>query len=165
METRLPWLFQDLGFRVTNHAYSYKHMGDSIAELQSDALRIRFIRDRSTIQVEVASLSDPERWMELGFLYANTGYRPEPQVEGWAWFFRDHLSELTDALGTAFAQTRKQFERKQQESLEILARHTPSVTLIVRLRRFRATPSGMILMGPFGWIIAAGLIAFLLLTR
>ena len=43
-------------------------MGDSVAELQSDSLRIRFIRDKSRIHVELASLSEPERWLELGFL-------------------------------------------------------------------------------------------------
>lgn len=84
LENRVPWLFQELGFRVTDHDYSYRQMGSSIAELQSDSLRIRFIRDRSVIQVELASHSEPERWLELGFLwYALTGHRPEPELEGW----------------------------------------------------------------------------------
>ncbi len=102
LEARIPWLFQSLDFHVTCQDYSPKHLGDSVAELQSGKLRLRFTRDRGTIQLEVASLSEPNRWMELGFLwYTITGYRPEPQLEGCAWFFREHLSELTDALGAA----------------------------------------------------------------
>jgi hypothetical protein len=165
LENRVPWLFQDLGFRVTHHDYSDRHMGDSVAELQSDSLRIRFIRDKSRIQVELASLSEPERWLELGFLwYALTGHRPEPELEGLAWFLRDHLSELQDALGPGFSQTKQQFERGRKEVAKFL-RYRPPVTLVGRLRHFKATPLGMLLMGPIGWIVAAGLGALVFLTR
>src|SRR6266403_166307 len=96
---RFPWLF-DLGFRITEHDYSYNHMGSSFAELESDSLRVRFINDRGSIGVKVASLSEPERWMELGFLWLSlTGDRPSPELDGWAWFLRDHLPQLADALG------------------------------------------------------------------
>jgi hypothetical protein len=131
LENRVPWLFQDLGFRVTHHDYSDRHMGDSVAELQSDSLRIRFIRDKSRIQVELASLSEPERWLELGFLwYALTGHRPEPELEGLAWFLRDHLSALQDALGPGFSQTKQQFraraKRKQRNSYAFRSGGHPS---------------------------------------
>ena len=166
LENRVPWLFQDLGFRVTYHDYSDTHMGDSVAELQSDSLRIRFIRDKSRIYVELAALSEPERWLELGFLwYALTGVRPEPELEGLAWFLRDHFSELEDALGPKFPHTKDQFARRQEEKSEILARYLPRVTLAGRLRHFKATPLGMLVMGPLGWIVAAGLGAAVFLTR
>jgi hypothetical protein len=166
LEKRMPWLFQDLGFRVIYHDYSYKDFGNSVAVLKSDVLLVRFVRDRSRIEVEVASLSEPERWMELGFLwYAITGYRPEPELEGWAWFFRDHLAELEDALGPGFSQTKQQFDRRQEESREILRRHMPRVTPVGRLRRFKATPLGAMLMGPLGWIVAVSLVAFKFLSQ
>jgi hypothetical protein len=166
LQNRLPWLFHDLGLRITHHEYSHKQMGNSVVELESDSLRIRFIRDRSRIQVELASLSEPERWMDLGFLwYTLTGYRPEPELEGWAWFVRDHLGELADALGPKLSQTKQQFERKQEESREILARYRPRLTPAGRIRHFKATPLGMMVMGPLGWIVAGGLIVLVLFTR
>jgi hypothetical protein len=59
---------------------------------------------------------------KLGFLwYAIRGYRPEPQLEGWAWFLREHLSELEEALGPAFAETKRQFEQKHEESREMFS--------------------------------------------
>jgi len=166
LENRVPWLFQELGFRVTHHDYSYQQMGNSVAELQSDSLRIRFIRDRSIIQVELASLSEPEKWLERGFLwYALTGHRPEPELEGWAWFLRDHVSELVEALGPEFPQTKQQVDRRREESRKSLARYVPPVTVVSRLRHFKATPLGMMVMGPFGWIIATVMVALVFLTR
>jgi hypothetical protein len=166
LENRMPWLFEDLGFRVAYHDYSDQHMGDSVAELESPSFRVRFIRDKSRIQVEFASLSEPERWLELGFLWnALTGHRPEPELEGLAWFLRDHISELEDALGPGFSQTTQQFERSRIENSEILARYRPAVTLAGRLRHFRASPLGMLVMGPLGWIVAVGLGASVVLTR
>jgi hypothetical protein len=94
---------------VSGHDFSYMRMGNSFAVLQSDALWVRFSRDRSFIQVDVASPSEPGAWMELAFLWsAMTGYRPEPALDGWASFLRDHLPELSDALGAGFPQTKQQ---------------------------------------------------------
>ncbi len=161
LEKRLPWLFQDLGFRVVHHDYSPKQMGDSVAELQSDTLRIRFIRDRGIFVVKLSPPGEPPQWMEAGFLWnALTGNRPEPELEGWAWFIRDHLPELTKALGPQLPDTREKYDRRQEESRKILARYIPPVTLLGRLRQFKATPWGMIFMGPLGWIVTAGLLGF-----
>jgi hypothetical protein len=166
LQNRLPWLFEELKFRVAYQNYDPKHMGQSVVELNSDSLRVRFIRGTLGIGVEVASLSEPEQWFELGFLwYALTGDRPEPYLDGWAWFVRDHLVELADALGPKYPQTKQEFQRKEQESREILARHVPRQTAGGRLRRFKATAPGMIVMGPVGWIIAAALIVWNTLIR
>jgi hypothetical protein len=116
------------------------------------------------IEVEVASLSNPGSAMELGSLwYAITGHRPEHELEGWAWFLREHLSEFEPALGPAFAETKRQFDQKQQESRELLLRYVPPSNLASRLRKFKRTPPGMVLMGLVGWIIAALLLVFILI--
>ena len=65
---RLPWLFEELGFRTTFHDYSYKAMGSSAVELESASLRVRFTNDRGRVALEVASLAEHDRWMELGYL-------------------------------------------------------------------------------------------------
>jgi hypothetical protein len=113
---RLPWLFQELGFRIVDHGYSHKAMGSSMVELESDTLRVRFNNDRGGISVDVASLAEPEHWMELGFLWkALKDVRPNPALEGWAWFIREHLAELVDALGPGFHDTKRAWDRQLEE--------------------------------------------------
>jgi hypothetical protein len=108
LTSRFPWLFDDLGFRISEHDYSYKAMGSSFAVLESGSLRVKFVNERGVIGVEVASLLEPERWMELGFLWLSlTGERPSPELEGWVWFRRDHLSEIAEALGPTFRRQRQ----------------------------------------------------------
>jgi hypothetical protein len=86
-------------------------------------------------------------------------------LDDWAWFIRDHKSELAEALGPNFHSTKQKFEEKSEESREIAARPMPKLTVAGRLRHFRATAPGMIVMGPLGWIVAAGLVAFNILAR
>jgi len=57
LTNRLPWLFDDLGFRIGEHNYSYKQMGSSFAVLESSSLRVKFVNERGSIGVEVVSLS------------------------------------------------------------------------------------------------------------
>jgi len=98
-------------------------------------------------------------------LVRTQGTAPRTGIGGWAWFLRDHLAELVDALGPEFPHTKQQFERRLEESREILARYVPPVTLVSRLRHFKATPLGTMVMGPFGWIIATVMVALVFLTR
>jgi len=162
VQIRLPWLFDDLGFRVTYHDYSPKAFGDSIVELQSDALRLRFVRDRSIIQAEIASLSEPERWMDLGFLwYALTKDRPEPALDGWGLFVRDHLGALAEALGPNYPHTKEQFELRQRESREAFDSYRRRIAPS-RVSRFRTVLSAVIWR--LGWIIA-GILFVMFISR
>src|SRR5580704_17838416 len=116
VQTRFPWLQEDLGFRVTRYDYSARAFGNSTVELQSESLRIRFMRERG-ISVQVASLAEPEQWMELGFLwYSLTDNRPEPELDGWAGFVQEHLAELVDALGPGYPQTRQAYQKAEERS-------------------------------------------------
>ncbi len=148
VQTRFPWLQEDLGFRITRYDYSPRAFGNSTVELQSGSLRIRFTRERG-ISVQVASLAEPEQWMELGFLwYSLTGTQPEPELDGWGWFLRDHLPQLVDALGPGYPQTKQAFAQAEQKSREILAHQ------IEQIKRSRQ----MTWTGPFRWSIAGALI-------
>jgi hypothetical protein len=69
LQKRLPWLFEELKFRIAYHDDDPKHMGHSVVELNSDSLRVKFVRGMWGIGVEVASLSEPGHWFELGFLW------------------------------------------------------------------------------------------------
>jgi hypothetical protein len=158
---RLPWLFDDLRFRVAYEEYYPKSFGDALLALQSDSLRLRFVRDRTRLEVELASISEPDLWLNLRFLWFTlTGDLPDPELEGWAWFFREHAAELTEALGPKFPQTKEEFERKQRERIADSQNSHPPLTLHGRISRFGATPLGMISLGPLGWMVAAALIVW-----
>jgi hypothetical protein len=163
VNARLPWLAQNFGFRITNHDYSYKHMGDSFVDLRSDSVHLRFVRDRSSIGLRLASPKEPERWFEAGFLwFALTGVRPDPELEGWAWFFREHAESFAEALGPRFEETKGLYNVREKESVETLKRHLPPRTLVARLLRLRSTPLvGSLLMGPIGWVVAIALLVWL----
>jgi len=127
LTNRLPWLFDDLGFRIGEHNYSYKQMGSWFAVLESSSFRVKFVNERGSIGVEVASLSEPERWMELGFLWLSlTGDRPNPQLEGWAWFLRDHVAQIAEALGPNFEKIRAAFDQREREGKESAERYISS---------------------------------------
>ncbi len=160
--SRLPWLFQDFGFRITYHDYSYKEMGNSVVELQSDSLRLRFVRNMGPVSVDVASLSEPERWLELRSFWAIIfGDGPDPELEGWGWFVRDHFAQLMDILGPKFPQAIQQYDQRKGEIREILASKRPRRTLGYRILALQHTsPVGALLMGPFGWVIATALIVW-----
>jgi hypothetical protein len=155
---RFPWLF-DLGFRITEHDYSYKAMGSSFAVLESDSFLMRFTNDRGSISVEVAALSEPERWMDLGVLWQSlTGDTPSPQLDGWAGFVRDHAAQLAEALGPGLEKTRLAFDKRQREREEIQTRYRSELRQNARARRYRK-----FLKGPMGWIAAACLLIWVLL--
>ena len=127
VERRLPWLLNELGFRITEGTYDYKAMGASLV-LESETMRLRFVRDRGPIYAEVASKADPERWFELGDLWRVLhGERPEPHLEAWAMFFRDHLGEFAQALGPKLGETLAVYESARQEREEALKRHQERV--------------------------------------
>lgn len=162
---RLPWLVQDFGCRITNHDYSYKHMGDSFVELESDSIHLKFVRDRSSISLSVASPSEPQRWFDAGFLWMTlTGNRPDPELEGWGWFFREHSDAFVQALGPRFDETKALYEEKEEEGRQIMMRHLPPRTLVARLLGLRSTPLvGSLLMGPVGWLVALAILVWVIL--
>jgi hypothetical protein len=155
LQDRAAWLFEDLGFRITYHDYSYKAMGSSVAELENGSLRVKFVNDRGSIGVEVASLQEPDRWISVSNVwYALTKDRPTPQLEGWAWFLREHLQELSDAMGPKYQHTRQELERVEQESRETLARYFPE-----KYGRHRIWfAAHRIWVGPLGWLVATTIV-------
>lgn len=166
LDRKAPWLVGEFGFQVVYEDYSSEHFGNSIVQLRSDALCVKFVRDRSRIEVHVASVENPEKWMELGFLwYAVTEDRPEPELEGWAWFVRDHLKELAEALGPDFERTKQRFAAKQNASREALEQYKASLRTSIETRPFKTRWLGRFVRGPLGWIIAGGLLAFEVLIR
>jgi hypothetical protein len=70
------------------------------------------------------------------------------------WFFRDHIKQLSEALGPKFSDTKREFEKKQQKSRETVERCFPQLSRSGRIQR----QAQRVLMGPAGWLVAAVLI-------
>jgi len=53
LTTRFPLLFDDLGFRIAEHDFSYGAMAASRAVIESDVLRVRFENDRGGVRLPI----------------------------------------------------------------------------------------------------------------
>lgn len=114
-----PWLFEELGFAVV-YDYSSKSFGDSLVILKSPMLRVRFARDRGQVLAAVGSPADPEKWWPVTFvLEAIRGKLPEPNFELYAVAssLRDNLSDLVEAMGPKYSETKSELERRGAERL------------------------------------------------
>jgi hypothetical protein len=121
---RLPWLFSEYGFRITNYSYDPRAFGNCIVILESGTLRLRFIRDRGFGTAELAAQTDPEKWYELGFLLlALQGERPDIGFEGTAALLKSNWAALLDALGPKLPETKQEYERREEESRKALERY------------------------------------------
>src|SRR5262249_41146818 len=107
---RAPWMFTEYGFKFLEADYSYRHFGDSTAYLRSDRLRIRFLRDRGQVFVELGSRSEPRAWYNLLTLFRaihghenDLTYDLEPLLQ----ILRDDLPALIEALGPELEKTKR----------------------------------------------------------
>jgi hypothetical protein len=121
MKIALPWLFREMGFRVTSQGYYYKLMGSAVVDLDSGSipLRLRFVCDQLSVVAQVAPVSGSEWANVYRVLEAINGELPEsaPSLEAQAVLFRDHLSELEEAMGPRWPETMQELERLHQVRL------------------------------------------------
>jgi len=142
IQERLPWLFSEHGFKIID--YSYDRTGSCQVILESEQLRISFVRDRSFSQAYLAARSDPTKSYELGFLMlALKGERPDIGFEGNAALLKDNWALLVSALGPKLAQTKTEYERRERESEQALER---SQSRLRPAPRALATKAGRILL-------------------
>jgi hypothetical protein len=121
VQERLPWLFSEYGFKIID--YSYDRTGNCSVSLQSEHLRLVFTRDRGFGGATLAVLADPEKSYELGFLLlAIQGERPDVGFEGTAGLLKANWLTLVEALGPKLAETKVEYERREQVSREIFER-------------------------------------------
>lgn len=122
MTEKLPWLFADLQFRVVGDSYDPRTFGDCLVTLESDVIRLRFVKDRGQILIELRPLSEPSRWWNAVYiLEAIRGERPVPHfdLEGAASMLRDNFPALVSALGPgSLEETRREIERHGKERVE-----------------------------------------------
>jgi len=63
---QLPWLFEELGFRVVEDHFDPKSFGNSFVTLGSPGLQVRFVRDRGQISAEVCVTLRARKVVESG---------------------------------------------------------------------------------------------------
>lgn len=122
---QLPWLFQELGFRVVEDDFDPKSFGNSFVTLESSGLRVRFARDRGQVSAEVASRSDPGTWWNLEHvceLIVGRTVEIGFELSAVAALLRKHVSALADYLGPKFTQTKRELERGAEERKQALLR-------------------------------------------
>lgn len=121
------WLFQELKCKVVEESYSPKEFGDSVVTLESQSLRIRFVRDRGQIFITVASPIDPNTWWNLEDIcefILHKKARPEFDLQSVSSLLRNNCAALINSLGLNLEETRpeltKQVEQKEREALRRL---------------------------------------------
>jgi hypothetical protein len=62
------------GFKIVEETYYEKHFGDCIVDLESDKFRIRVTKDRSQIFIYIASLTESDKWYDLGIVLEIIGH-------------------------------------------------------------------------------------------
>jgi hypothetical protein len=120
---RLPWLFEDLGFQITYSDYSPAQFGDSTVILDSDSLRLRFVRDRSQVMLHLAARSEPEEWFGLHSLYEvihNESIKPRYTLNAIGDLLKQEFPALVEALGAKLFETQKKVEQRRNERLKTL---------------------------------------------
>jgi len=155
---RLPWLFSDYGFKIVDSSYSARSFGDCVVTLESESLRLRFVRDRGFCIAQLASRADPEKLHDLGFLLlAIQGERPDIGFEGTAFLIKDNWPAIIEALGPKLAETKNEYERREEESKEALERWQKPIKLTLRgrINMMKRTAVGRVLFLLFRWIEVA----------
>ncbi|MBS1912771.1 MAG: hypothetical protein JST22_12355 [Bacteroidetes bacterium] len=125
---RLPWLFQEFGFRVVKERFDPEIFGNSYVTLESRSLRVRFVRDRGQIFADVASLSEPEAWWHMEHvcqLVVGRNVESGFGLSELAALLRDNYSALADYLGPKFAETKRELTRRAEERKQAILRRFP----------------------------------------
>lgn len=120
---RLPWLFEDLGFRITYSEYDPASFGNSLVILDSDRIRLRFVRDRSQVMLDVAANSEPEKWFGLHSLYEvihNESIKPRFTLNAVGELLKQEFTALVAALGPKLLETQKELKRRRSERFRTL---------------------------------------------
>lgn len=122
---KFPWLFDEFGFKITYQDFSPKYFGNSVVELLSDTLMIRFICDRGQYWIDVRLISAPEKWCPMIFVLEAAGIpcsEPNFDLDVAAARFREHYLTLVAAMGANLEETRRELNRLAEQRMQALRR-------------------------------------------
>lgn len=118
---KLSWLVANFGFELSQSTYDPRNFGESLVQLESENLRLRFTRGRDRLELELASPRSEDEWFDFRrVLQAIHGTAPDLTLNGIGPLLQENLQELTVAFGPRFPETRIELERLQQEARDTL---------------------------------------------
>lgn len=109
----LPFLFSEGGFHIVSTDAS-PWFGDGSVVMSSSHVRLRFVRERGTLSLEIGPSDDKEAWWDLALvLEVITGGSPtfDITLQGIGAQLRQNLAVLNTALGQDLRKTRQEIER------------------------------------------------------
>jgi hypothetical protein len=100
----LGFLWDGARYRITGSEVSTSNGGDALLLVESDELRLRFVRDRGQLFLDFQpSFSSPDReWFSIDLVRRlQTGHREESAEldGGYASFLQEHLQEIEHQFG------------------------------------------------------------------
>jgi hypothetical protein len=156
VQERLPWLFSEYGFKIVDYSYDARSFGNCIVILESESLRLRFVRDRGFTCAEIIARADPEKSYALDFFLPTIrGERPDIGFEGTAFLLKENWPAIVEALGPKLAETKQDYERREQqgrEAFERLQRRYIKLTLRGRINKMKRTIFGRVLFLFLRWM-------------
>ena len=117
--SELPWLCRDLGFTMTYDSYEPKSFGDCLVILASERLRLRLVKDRGQILMDVATPAQPEAWHNLFFVLEALGREVTPAFDlgTVGSLLKGNYDEILVALGPKLTETERELARLTQERM------------------------------------------------
>ena len=112
---KLPWLLNELGFRIVQDSYDPKVFGNCVVVLNGAWVRLRLVRDRGQILAYLTVPGKIDTWWDMDFLLeAIYGRMPEPEFELTAVGkrLRENFPALVEALGPKLEETKQELDRR-----------------------------------------------------
>ena len=98
--------FEKYGFKIVEQEYYPSDFGNAYVTFEDD-LRLRVLRDRGQIFVEVSPLENPDDWYDLRVVLEFLGEPVDMQRS----MEEEGLKELRDKLETMYARMRSLFDK------------------------------------------------------
>jgi hypothetical protein len=103
-------LLEGLGFTKVEERYDKAAFGNELVVFESDVLRLRFLKDRGQIFVELGPTSEPRRWHALNDVLEVTTGETISETAGWL--------EQTHLLGAKYSAIRQGFVKDAYQHIE-----------------------------------------------
>jgi|HubBroStandDraft_2_1064218.scaffolds.fasta_scaffold572181_1 hypothetical protein len=123
-----PWLFSALGLSIVGEDFQPKSFGNSFVTLEGASIRVRFVRDRGQVWVDVAPRNTRNKWWHLLFvLEAVRGQLPEANytLKHATTLLYDNFGELVESLGPNWQKTESELRRREAERLDAYRSRKP----------------------------------------
>lgn len=113
---QVAFLFDRFGAVVVSNDYFPRAFGNAILVLETKGLRLRVVRDRDEVRLDIAPLHHPTEWVDSAFALASlenefstSGLRLDRTLSSIA----EHLEPKLQLLQEAFSQERYQSTRQR----------------------------------------------------